>query len=114
MGDLCDAVARVVDHGIVGRFDVAAPEVHSMRTLYETVLRGLGVRRTLVGVPLPLVELGVAVLEALHVPFSIRRENVLGLKCLRAFDTAPSMRALGIERPVGLDEAVRRLLAAPA
>lgn len=112
MGDLCDIVARVVDERVAGRFDVAAPEVHTMRGLYESVLRGMGLRRTLVGVPLPLVELGVAVLEALHVPFAIRRENVLGLKRLRAFDTAPSMRALGVPEPVGLDEAVRRLLAA--
>ncbi len=112
MGDLCAAVANVVDRGLAGSYDVAAPAVHTMRGLYESVLRGLGVRRTLIGVPLPLVTLGVSVLEALHVPFSIHRENVLGLKQLRAFDTAPSMAALGIARPVGLEEAVRRLLEA--
>ncbi len=111
MGDLCAAVEHVVDRGLAGSFDVAAPEVHTLRGLHQAVARGLGVRRTLVAVPLPLVELGVSVLEALRVPFSIRRENVLGLKRLRAFDTAPSMRALGIEHPLGLEEAVRRLLA---
>jgi len=36
------------------------------------------------------------VLEALGIPFSIRRENVLGLKHLRTFDTAPSMRNNGL------------------
>jgi nucleoside-diphosphate-sugar epimerase len=114
MGDLQDAVAHVIERGIGGRFDVAAPEVHTMRTLYRTVVRGLGVERTLVSVPLPLVELGVTALEALGVPFSIRRENVLGLRALHAFDTTPSMRALGIDAPVGLAEAVRRLLAPQA
>jgi nucleoside-diphosphate-sugar epimerase len=111
MGDLCEALGRVVDTRLAGRFDVAAPEVHTMRGLYESALRGMGLRRALIDVPLPLVELGVSVLEALRVPFAIRRENVLGLKRLMAFDTAPSMRALGVESPVGLDEAVRRLLA---
>jgi nucleoside-diphosphate-sugar epimerase len=110
MGDLLSAVANVIDRRLAGRFDVAAPGVLTMRGLYESVQRGLGVRRVLVGVPLPLVELGVSVLEALRVPFPIRRENVLGLKRLRAFDTAPSMRALGIEHPVELEDAVRRLL----
>jgi hypothetical protein len=56
---------------------------------------------------------GDPVLEALGIPFSIRRENVLGLKHLRIFDTTPSMRALGIERPLPMDEAVRGLLARP-
>ena len=113
MGDLLEAVTRVIEGGLAGRYDVAAPEIHTMRDLYASVIRGLGVRRTLLSVPLPLVEAGVAVLEALGIPFSIRRENVLGLKHLRTFDTAPSMRALGIEHPVPMDEAVRGLLARP-
>jgi hypothetical protein len=37
---------------------------------------------------------------------------VLGLRALRAFETAPSLAALGIARPVGLAESVRRLFAA--
>jgi nucleoside-diphosphate-sugar epimerase len=113
MGDLLEATTNVVERGLAGRYDVAAPEAHTMRDLYVSVIRGLGVRRTLLSVPLPLVEAGVTVLEALGIPFSIRRENVLGLKHLRTFDTASSMRALGIEHPVPMDEAVRGLLAKP-
>jgi NADH dehydrogenase len=109
MGDLEDAVVNVLDRGLVGRFDVANPEVRTMRELYEAICASLGVKRTFVSVPLGFVELGAAALEALHVPFPIRRENVLGLKQLRAFDTAPSMRALGIERPLGLEAALERL-----
>ena len=45
------------------------------------------------------------------------RSNLEALACVlpvervRAFDTAPSMAALGLDHPVGLREAVRRLLA---
>jgi hypothetical protein len=85
-----------------------------MRDLYAAVMRGAGVSPRLVSVPIGLVELGASALEALRIPFPIRRENVLGLSALRAFDTAESMRALGIERPVAMEEAVRRLFAAPA
>ena len=113
IGDLLEATTNVIERGLAGRYDVAAPEAHTMRDLYASVIRGLGVRRRLLSVPLPLVEVGVTVLEALGIPFSIRRENVLGLKHLRIFDTAPSMRALGIEHPVPMDEAVRGLLASP-
>ena len=110
MGDLLRALENVEQRGIAGRYDVAAPEVHDMRALYETVMRGLGVKPALVSVPTSLVELGAATLETLRVPFPIRRENVLGLRALRAFDTAADLKALGIERPVSLEEAVRRLM----
>ena len=111
MGDLLEAIENVLERGIAGRYELADPPVHTMRELYETVIRAMGVERRLVPVPLGLVGAGVAVLEALRVPFGIRRENVLGLKALRAFDTAGSMAALGIEHPVSLEESVRRALA---
>jgi len=112
MGDLVQAVENVIAGGITGRYEVAAPEVHTMRDLYLAVMRGAGATPRLVSVPIGLVELGAATLEALRVRFPIRRENVLGLRALRAFETAGSMKALGIEGPVGLEESVRRLLAA--
>jgi NADH dehydrogenase len=110
MGDLEQVVENVITRGIAGRYDVAAPEAHRMRDLYATVIRGLEVSPRLASVPIGLVELGATVLEALRVPFPIRRENVLGLRALRAFDTAADMKALGIERPLSLEETVRLLL----
>ena len=111
MGDLLQAIEHVVDREIAGRYALAAPEVHTLRELHETVMRGLRLNRPLVPVPLGLIELGAMALETLRVPFPIRRENVLGLRALRAFDTAADLRALGIERPLPLGESVRRLLA---
>ena len=105
-------VLTVLDRRLTGTFEVAHPEVRTMRQLHAVVGSALGVAPTFVPVPLLLVELGAAALEALRVPFPIRRENVLGLKQLRAWDTAPSLRALGIEHPLGLEESVRRLFAA--
>lgn len=110
MGDLLQAIEHVVEREIAGRYALAAPEVHTMRELHETVMRGLGLSRPLVPVPLGLIELGAVALEVLRVPFPIRRENVLGLRALRAFDTTADLRALGIERPLPLGESVRRLL----
>ena len=111
IGDLMQVVENVIARGIAGRYDVAAPEVHSMQDLYLAVMHGLSASPRLVTVPIGLVELGAAALEALRVPFPIRRENVLGLRALRAFPTADGMKALGIERPVTLEESVGRLLA---
>ncbi len=110
MEDLLAIVERVIERGTSGRFDLATPEIYTMRELYQTVIRGLGLRRRLVPVPLGLVHVGVTVLETLRVPFGIQRENVLGLKRLRAFDTAPDLRALGVVL-LPMPESVARLLA---
>jgi len=109
MGDLLTVVERVLTRNLGGRYEVATPEVYTMRQLYQTVMSALGVRKPLIPVPLGLVRVGVTILEALRVPFPIHSENVLGLQCLRAFDNAADMRALGVT-PIGLDESVRRLV----
>ncbi|MBI1798820.1 MAG: hypothetical protein HYR73_03950 [Candidatus Eisenbacteria bacterium] len=109
MEDLLDVFERVATRGIAGGYALATAEVTTMRELYETVIAGLGVKRTLVPVPLALVGAGVAVLEALRIPFGINSENVLGIKCLRAYDLALDLAALGIT-PLPLRESVARLL----
>jgi NADH dehydrogenase len=114
MDDFLKIVANVVEQHITGRFEVAAPTVYTMRELYESVIRNLGVKPMLLPVPLWIVELGVTALEVLGIPFPIRRENVLGLKCLRAFDTVGSLRTLGLDQAVPLEDSVRRLLSSQA
>ena len=96
MDDLVRIVERVIEHDIAGRFDVADPGVHRMRDLYEAILRTRPGRPLLVPVPLALVSFGAGLLETLQVPAPVTRENVLGLKHLRAFDTGPSLARLGV------------------
>ena len=113
MEDLLDVLERVATRAIAGRFDVATAEVYTMRRLYQAVMDALGLRRMLVPIPLGLIQAGVATLEALHVPFSINSENVLGLKHLRAFDNRADLAALGLA-PLGLEASIQRLLEANA
>jgi nucleoside-diphosphate-sugar epimerase len=109
MDELVAIVAGVVERGLSGRFEVAHPEVYRMRDLYEAIIARTGARPLLVPVPLALVGAGVRVIEALGLPFPVTRENVLGLKHMATFDTAPSLERLGA-RTSGLSEAVGRLL----
>jgi nucleoside-diphosphate-sugar epimerase len=109
MEDLLDVLERAAARRLAGRYDLATARVYTMRDLYRAVIDGLGVRRTLIPVPLALVGAGVAVLETLRVPFGIHSENVLGLRQLRAFDNAGDLAALGLE-PLSLEESVARLL----
>jgi nucleoside-diphosphate-sugar epimerase len=109
MDDLLAIVERVAERRVAGRFEVATPRVHRMRDLYEAILKDAPRRPLLVSVPLGLVSLGASMLEATRLPTPVTRENVLGLKALRAFDTAPSLAALGVELEP-MEASVRRLL----
>lgn len=109
MDELLDIVARVVEHGASGRYELAHPEVYRMRDLYEAIMARTGAKPLLIPVPLSLVGAGVRVIETLGVPFPITSENVLGLRHMAVFDTAKSLERLG-ERTSGLHEAVGRLL----
>jgi nucleoside-diphosphate-sugar epimerase len=109
--DLLTVLEQVAMRGTTGRYELATAEVYTMRELYQTVIERLGVKRTLMPVPLGLVGFGVGLLETLRIPFSINRENVLGLAALRVFDNAKDLEALDI-RPRSLRQSVERLLAA--
>lgn len=110
MDDLLAIVEKVAAGGLAGRFDVAHPAVHRMRDLYDVILRHLPRRPLLLPVPLRLVAWGAAAFEALRIPAPVTRENVLGLRHLRAFDIAPSLARLGVE-VASLEDTARRLFA---
>lgn len=114
IGDLEAAIVAIAERGLSGHFAVAHPDVRTMRELYVTICEGLDVRRTFVPVPLGLVELGAGLLETMRIPFPIRRENVLGLKALIPWDNADSMCRLGIDVPIPMEEALRRLFQSSA
>jgi nucleoside-diphosphate-sugar epimerase len=109
LDDLLRILERIVDRRIAGRYEVATPQVHRMRDLYEAILSGTPRRPLLVPVPLGLVAFGAGLFERLRIPAPVTRESVLGLKCLRAFDTAPDLARLGVELEP-MDACARRLL----
>lgn len=112
MDELIEIIAHVVERGIAGRYEIAHPEVYRMRDLYDAILTRTGAKPMLVPVPLALIGAGVGMIETLGLPFPVTSENVLGLKHMHTFDTAPSLEALGA-RTSGLDAAVGRLLSGP-
>jgi len=110
IGDLLAIISSVVDNKIYGKYDVAEFDSHEMRDLYQLVASNLQVKRSFFSVPLGLIETIVGGLELLRIPFPIKRENVLGLRALRAFDTRESMARLGIDAPIPLEESIKRLV----
>jgi len=105
--DVAEAVARMLaDPGTAGRtYELAGPDVYTMRELVMIVLRIVGRRRALVPIPFALAELQARLFELLpSPPLTIGQVDLLKADNV-ASGTLPGLRELGIQ-PAAVEEVV--------
>jgi nucleoside-diphosphate-sugar epimerase len=94
LDDVCEAVARVVERGLTGAFNVAEPDPPTLGAFLRAMADRLGMRVRFVSLPFGPVLAAVRVIEAARLPFPLRSESLLGLKGLRAVPVADDLRRL--------------------
>ncbi|HLK11348.1 MAG TPA: NAD-dependent epimerase/dehydratase family protein [Candidatus Binatia bacterium] len=94
--DVSAAIEAALERSLVGAFNVAELEAPSLRHFLRGMAARAGVRCAFIPLPFGPVLTGLRVLEALHVPFPLRSESLLGLKGLRRVPVAEDLRRLGI------------------
>jgi NADH dehydrogenase len=107
IGDLARATVQVFsDAETIGHeYELGGPRVWTYREIVEEVLRGMGRRRLLVPMPVPLIRLVAGAAETVHLPFPVatdqlrqlRYDNVGAPDCVRAsfgWDPSPMEGAL--------------------
>lgn len=106
--DLCAAIVRclLLPSSESFEFNLGLPEPITLAEFLATVGRALrGKPKPSITIPLAPLEWAVSLAETLHFPLPISKDNLEGMKTVRPMDTAPSLRALGLElKP--LDEAL--------
>ena len=82
IGDLARIVALCLDHPeTVGRScELGGPRTWTYREITAEVLRGMGRRRAIVPVPVPLIALVAGVCEAAHLPFPVASDQLRQLR----------------------------------
>ena len=96
VGDVCEAIARVIERGLPGGFNVAEPEPFTFADFLRRLARRLRTRCVLVPMPFAPVLAAVRSFERLGVPFPLRSESLLGIKALRRVPVADDLRRLGL------------------
>ena len=96
VADLCAAIEAGLARGVAGTFTVAHPRALEMREFLATIARRLVRKPWFVPLPLGPVLLALRAIETLRIPFPVSSENLLGLKCLRAYDTSDDLQRLGV------------------
>jgi len=112
--DVAEAIARILaDPATAGRtYELAGPEVYTMRELVMIVLRIIGRRRALVSVPFAVAEFQARLFEFLpSPPLTTGQVDLLKADNV-ASGSLPGLRELSIE-PKGVAEIVPSYLTRP-
>ena len=105
--DVAEAVTRILaDPGTVGRtYELAGPEVYTLRDLVRFTLRVIGKRRLLMPVPFAVAEIQARLFELLpSPPLTTSQVDLLKVDSV-ASGTVPGLRELAI-RPKAVEEVV--------
>ena len=105
--DVAEAIARMlVDPGAIGQtYELAGPQVYTLRELVETALRFIGRRRLLVPMPFPVAEILARLFELLpSPPLTTSQVDLLKVDNV-ASGKLPGFRELGIQ-PKAVEEIV--------
>ncbi|MDB5184911.1 MAG: NAD-dependent epimerase/dehydratase [Candidatus Saccharibacteria bacterium] len=98
-----EAIASAVQRGVSGVVTVASVEVYSYKQFYKALADASHTRVLFVPLPLWALLAAAGVVEFLHLPLGVNRDNVMGLKKLIAVDTAADLARLNLA-PETLDD----------
>ncbi|MEZ0322129.1 MAG: complex I NDUFA9 subunit family protein [Thermus sp.] len=104
VGDVAEAFALALEHGLLGAYDLVGPREYTFRELLEQVMEVVGRKKPFLPIPLALMDLLVPLLSPL--PFApITRDQYVMLK---GGNTAPMAEALKelLPRLTPLEEAL--------
>ena len=96
IGDVCEAIERIVERNLAGAFNVAEPDPPTFAEFLRLLAERLGVHARFVPLPFAPVLAAVRVIEALRLPFPLRSESLLGLKGLQQLPVAEDLRRLDL------------------
>ena len=107
-----DDVARVIAESVsikrTGIYTLAEARVYTIRDLFLAIAEKAGKRPIFIDVPYWIIGAGIGMVELLHLPFPVSKENLLGLKQLKSSSTQADLDKLGIN-PLSLHEALKRI-----
>jgi nucleoside-diphosphate-sugar epimerase len=96
IGDVIKVIAQCVVEKRTGTYTVATARVYTMKELFTAIAAKAGKKPFFISVPYWLVSFGISIIEILHLPFPVSRENLLGLKQLQSADTSDDLNKLGV------------------
>ncbi len=92
--DVAEAVHRALDRGLTGAINVAESDPPTFAAFMRLMTERMRVRCLLLPLPLAPVLPILRAIEALHIPFPLRVESLLGMKGLRQVPVVDDLRRI--------------------
>lgn len=94
--DICKITAQAINNNISGIYALGTEKVYTLKDFYSTIAQKLERKPKFISLPYGFVCLGLSVAEGLRIPLNVSKENLLGLKQLKAFDTLTDLKKLNV------------------
>jgi nucleoside-diphosphate-sugar epimerase len=104
--ELCSVIEQVAENKTDGFYNVATPQVYSMKELYKAIAAGQNKRLRFINLPFGFMKFALTIAEGIGLNLPVKTENLNGLKQLRSFNTKPDLKKLDVTL-MGLEEAVK-------
>jgi nucleoside-diphosphate-sugar epimerase len=108
--DVCRIVEKAIAENMTGIYTIGTEKVYTLKDLYAATANRLNKKPFFISIPYGLVNLALSAIEVLRIPFNVSKENLLGLKQLKAFETKKDMEKLRATI-ADMDEALDKLMA---
>ena len=107
--DVCRIIEKAIVSNMTGSYTIGTEKVYTLKDLYAATAVRLNKKPVFISVPYQLVNMALSTIEILRIPFNVSKENLLGLKQLKAFETKKDIEKLGINI-LDMDQALDQLM----
>jgi NADH dehydrogenase len=94
--DICRIIEKAIQGNMTGLYTIGTEKVYTLKELYAAIALRLNKKPVFISVPYELVNFALGTIETLRIPFNVSKENLLGLKQLKAFETKDDLKKLGV------------------
>lgn len=94
--DVVKVIASCIHQKLTGIYFLASPEVVTLKEIFADLASQAGTKPVFIPVPFFIAEIGIGLLQLLQISSPVSKENLLGLKRMRAFDTKADWEKFGL------------------
>jgi nucleoside-diphosphate-sugar epimerase len=107
--DLAYCIEQAIENNMTGLYPLANQVPIVMKTFYREISEGLSKECYFIYFPFFLANILFTLFDFLHLPLSLSKENLLGLKNIQYIDVNQSLHEFNI-KPLSFKESVKKIL----
>lgn len=97
VSDVVKTIALCIEKKTTGIYCLASHRTYTLKEIFSRAAKLSGRTPLFIPVPYFIADMAIGLVEFLHLPFPVSKENLLGLKRMIRFETEDDLKKLGVE-----------------